>query len=549
MDQRFDRFCENLLTELWRENPVEATFFGIHDYDDLLGSFSKDSVTDFLDRRKRYLHELNTVHRLSKDLSPDQHDDLELLDDRFRVEEHWFGVWETHHRDPNHYLDIIMDGLFVLIIRDTLPLDRRIEHIRNRLGEVPRFIVEAMENLRRKPKEIPPLWIEMAIEHASAGLHFISDAIPAFVRQSAGHRNDVEESARRAAESIESFKSFLQDEITPLASGRYELGEAEFDFLLRRRHRLSQSPSDLLSTAERVADEVDWEMREITRAMRGTDDWTVVVEELKKSHPPEVELLSTYTSEVVELKRFLEEHDLVTLPGDEDLIIIETPLFMRHLIPYGAYIPPGPFEEEDRGHFMVTLPTKEDSGERRGEILMGHNSFALPITSLHEGYPGHHLQLVTSNRVSRGIRKISQSDLFAEGWALYCEQLMSETGYYTDPGTKLMQLKDLLWRSCRVMIDIGLHAGELEFTGAVDILVDRAGLEKSNAVSEVKRYTRSPTQPLTYLIGKMEILRLRELIRGLEGENFNLRTFHDRLLSYGTVPMDIIARRITKTVG
>ncbi len=544
MDPKFDRFCEDLLTDIWRENPVEATFFGIHDYDDLLGSFAEDSVSDFLDRRKQYLRELNTFRRQGGDLSPDQRDDIELLEDRFRVEDRQFGMWELHLRDPNLYLDMIMDGLFVLVIRDNPPLDRRIEHIRNRLGEIPRFIGEAMDNLRQKPKEIPPLWIDMAVEHASAGLHFISDAIPSFVRQSSKESSDVEESARGAAESIESFRIFLQDEIAPLASGRYELGEVEFDFLLKRRHRLPLSTSDLMSTAERVTVEVEREMREFARTMRGTENWSEVVEELKMTHPPEEKLLSTYTKEVERLKRFLEEHDLVTLPGEEDLFVIETPPFMRHMIPYGAYISPGPFEDDSRGHFMVTLPSKGDSAERRAEILMGHNSYSLTITSLHEGYPGHHLQLVTSNRVSRGIRKLCMSDLFAEGWALYCEQLMSEEGYYTDPATKLMQLKDLLWRACRVMIDVELHAGGLDFSSAVDMLVEKAGLEKSNAVSEVKRYTRSPTQPLTYLIGKIEILKLRDLVRGMEGEDFHLKSFHDRLLSYGTVPLDIIAGRI-----
>jgi hypothetical protein len=532
------------MKNLWKESPVEASYFGIHDYDDLLDSYSSDSVDDYLNRRKSYLAQLKSFSQEDEDLTPYQLDNLSLLVDKFSWERLMLEDYELHLKDPVLYLDTILEGLFILTIRESIPIQKRMKNIENRLRLVPRFLEEARSNLKINSRDVPPLWIDIANEHARAGLQFIESSIPTLAEGISDCENRIQEASGIAGESIRSFSDFLEEEIRRRASGDYFIGEEMFGFLLNWRHRLSQSPSDLIEMAERTIEEVEREMRHLARGIKQTEDWSVVVEELKNVHPHEDSVLEAYTDEVKRLKEFLQEKDLVTLPDGENLNIVETPVFMRSLIPYAAYISPGPFEDDLDGFFLVTAPQAGASEEQTRENLQGHNSYGLPITSLHEGYPGHHLQLVISNMVSRGIRKIFTSSLFAEGWALYCEEMMHEEGYYNDPGIRLMQLKDLLWRACRVVIDIRLHSGDLDFEGAVDMLVEVARLEKSNAIAEVKRYTRSPTQPLTYLTGKLEILKFRDRLMSEKQDQFDLKSFHDQLLSYGTVPLDIISRQM-----
>ncbi|MEO0225767.1 MAG: DUF885 domain-containing protein, partial [candidate division WOR-3 bacterium] len=174
------------------------------------------------------------------------------------------------------------------------------------------------------------------------------------------------------------------------------------------------------------------------------------------------------------------------------------------------------------------------------EVLRGHPVYGIPIIALHEGYPGHHLQLVYSNRTKRKIRKLFGSSVFAEGWALYCEEMMAEVGFYSDPRTKLLKLKDQLWRACRIIIDIGLHTEKINFDEAVNILVNDAKLERVHAEKEVTRYTFTPTQPLSYLIGKKQILEFRHDYETKLGRSFRLKDFHDQLLSFGTIPVVLI---------
>jgi uncharacterized protein (DUF885 family) len=131
-----------------------------------------------------------------------------------------------------------------------------------------------------------------------------------------------------------------------------------------------------------------------------------------------------------------------------------------------------------------------------------------------------------------------------EGWALYCEEMMGEEGFYTDPRTSLLQLKDYLWRSCRVFIDVGLHTGALTFEEAVRVLVDVVRINPQSAAGEVKRYTKTPTQPLSYAVGKREILGIREELRRKEGRDFSLKSFHRRLLQFGSIPPRLVRERI-----
>jgi uncharacterized protein (DUF885 family) len=545
VDQKFEAFCDGILDDLWRENPVEASYYGVHDYDDKLASYSRDAVSDYLSRRKGYLRDLESFRSSTQALTPYQEDNLTLLIDRFTVEERWFDDFEIHLKNPVLYIYMILDGLFIHTIKESLPIQRRLEHIEGRLMEIPRVIGEAKVNLSRGSKHVPPIWIEMAKEQAMAGLHFIGKSIPSFVREYTGKAGGLDRAVKTADQAISAFIRYLDDEISPRASGHFATGESMFKFLLSRRLRLTESPDDLLRMAENVAGKTDREMREIARDMKGTENWEEVVNELKLKHPPEDGVLAEYSNEVMKLVEFIREKDLVTIPDGEKLNIIETPIFMKNMIPYAAYIPPGPFEDDLNGYFLVTAPSKDLAEDKKMENLMGHNLCSIPVTSLHEGYPGHHLQIITSNLVSTGVRRLFDSDLFAEGWALYCEEMMNEMGYYTDPGTRLIQLKDLLWRACRVMIDVRLHTGDLDLEGAVNILVDVARLEKSNAIAEVKRYSMSPTQPLTYLTGKLEIIKLREKLKAREKGAFDLKAFHDHLLSFGTVPLDIVSNRMT----
>ena len=160
------------------------------------------------------------------------------------------------------------------------------------------------------------------------------------------------------------------------------------------------------------------------------------------------------------------------------------------------------------------------------------------MIACHEGYPGHHLQLTVSADNSSLARKSLRSNLMVEGWGLYVEELMTELGYLDAPATRLLRLKDLLWRAARVMVDVGLSTGEMTFDEAVAFMVDKPRLESPNAIAEVRRYTLNPLQPSSYALGRAAIIDLRDRAKAA---GWGMRVFHDRLLAAGSLPPKLLA--------
>jgi uncharacterized protein (DUF885 family) len=263
--------------------------------------------------------------------------------------------------------------------------------------------------------------------------------------------------------------------------------------------------------------------------------------EIRTDHPTVEDLVPAYQRAMEASRAFVVEHDLLTLPPGEHLHIVETPAFIRPLYPFAGYVMAGPFEPKQLGIFWVTPVPPGLAPAQTETLLRGHPHAKIPIMAVHEGYPGHHIQMTWGNGAPSLPRKLGYplANLFIEGWAFYCEEMMEREGFLTDPRGRLMRLAEQLWRACRIVIDVGLNCRDLSFDDAVTMLVDVARLEPPNARAEVQRYTQSPTQPMSYLLGKREILHIADECRAREvaaGRAFALKPFHDALLACGSLP-------------
>jgi uncharacterized protein (DUF885 family) len=209
---------------------------------------------------------------------------------------------------------------------------------------------------------------------------------------------------------------------------------------------------------------------------------------------------------------------------------------MREHFPTAAYSSPGAFEKRQRGTFWVNDlgATKKDPAEKLREE---RQHFGLELTSAHEGYPGHHLQFAIQNRHQSHIRRLSSHAIFYEGWTMWCEKLAVEKGWVKGPHAqlaRLQQLHDALWRAYRIIIDCGLHSGKLTHEAAAQMLVEGVGFTSARARADVNWYTCQPTVPMSYLLGRLELERVKSHL--IEGEGWSLRKFHDWALSHGAVP-------------
>jgi uncharacterized protein (DUF885 family) len=209
---------------------------------------------------------------------------------------------------------------------------------------------------------------------------------------------------------------------------------------------------------------------------------------------------------------------------------------MREHFPTAAYSSPGAFEGRQRGIFWVNDlgATKKDPAEKLREE---RQHFGLELTSAHEGYPGHHLQFAIQNRNPSRIRRLCGHAIFYEGWTMWCEKLAIEKGWVAGPHSslaRLQQLHDALWRAYRIVIDCGLHSGKLTHEAAAQILVKGVGFTPARARADVNWYTAQPTVPMSYLLGRLELERVKKKL--IEGEGWSLRKFHEWALGQGAIP-------------
>jgi uncharacterized protein (DUF885 family) len=191
------------------------------------------------------------------------------------------------------------------------------------------------------------------------------------------------------------------------------------------------------------------------------------------------------------------------------------------------------------GHYYVTPVTDSDE-------LREHNWVSLENTSVHESYPGHHLQFTVANSIRESStlpRLMNESSVFYEGWALYCEQLMQEQGFLNTKEHRFVMLKDRIWRALRIIIDVKTQSGRLSYDEATDLMVRELHFPRSQAQGDLNWYSQSPATPMGYALGWSMINRIREQQKKKLGSRFSLRDFHDRLLSAGSISLPLVEKR------
>lgn len=547
MNQEFNQLVDEILQFLWSDSPVFATFMGIHTYDGELDRMGPDHRTHSIIKKKEYRHKLDDFQQQKSSLVDAMGKmDLIILRNSLSVDIELQEKAKRVMRDASVYPQIALFGIYILILRETSPLETRAHSILGRLRQIPRLMEEGMENLRHG-ENIPKVWTDIGIEVANSGKSFFAQIIPPLAEKASDLQSDLLSANTGAQQAIENYLQFLQQELLPKSTGNFALGRNLFQFLLNTDHQLSYSVDELLDMGNDMIAQTQEKIYRTARGINSMISWREILQESKIEHPPAKDLIQYYRQSMEECRQFVIEKNLLTIPENQSLQVIETPPFERGTTPYAAYIPPAPFEEKQNGFFWVTPVDTTQSKDHQEEQLQGHSIYGIPITVAHEAYPGHHVQLCHTNRLSSKVRRQFGTNVFIEGWALYCEELMWEHGFYTDPKIRLMQLKYILMRACRVVIDVKLHTGQMTFDEAVNMLVDVAALERVNAIGEVKRYTQSPTQPMSYLAGKMALMDLRKEYRNKKGKQFNLKEFHDKLLSYGSVPIKLIREDILKS--
>jgi uncharacterized protein (DUF885 family) len=528
-----ERLTREYLDLVFETFPTEATLLGRHEHDDRLEDLTEAGLDAFAGRLADLRRRVASVEPADEEEAVDRDALAAAISDVLFVKE----VEQPWHRNPFEAATALPASILLLVARDFAPLEQRLTSAAQRLEQAPRFLAQAKALLDRP---CPALWRQMAVAAAGGGAEFLAGTLgPLATGTEVAGR--VAAAAADAAAALRDFASWLEGEHADRfpEDAPFAIGEAAQARKLREVHCFDTSPAGFLAIGEAQVAEITATLAEHAGKL-GTDDWSAKLDELKGDHPDPDGLLPAYRRELERLEAFVFEEDLATNP-EAAALVEATPEFLRPVMGYAAYLPAGPFDPWQQGYFWVTPPA-DDAG------LRDHAFAYIPAVSAHEGYPGHHLQLTSVNRLRSVTRRAIRSPVMIEGWGLYTEQLMHDVGYYDDRA-RLAQLAMRLLRALRIVLDMELQSGELPYEAAVARAVSVGRVGESTARSEVARYSMTPTQPFSYLVGCLELERLRAASQARLGDAFRLRRFHDRVLSYGNMPPTLVARAITAADG
>ena len=521
-----------------RQSPTSATAVGIHDFDHMLEDFSPMGIS-------RMKESLKTHRQTLDEIDFDQLDDqakikYHLMDQRMESSRLFIETTRPYQKDPAFYSEFSIQSVFLLLMREFAPLSDRLEAASDRMDEIPRLLESAMENLDNPPEVFTRVAIEM-VEGAGA---LYDSLIPRMAQDLPKVRDKVMASKDRARAALKKYRQFLENDLLPRSKGDFAIGAPLMDKILTGENFLDYGSEELWKVGSRELELCEQKIERFVRDEYKTQrPWREVFRETKENHPPADKLLATYVEYLQKARQFVEENHVVKFPGRETLKAMDTPKFSRVMTPHAAYMPPAAFEEDQTGYLMVTPVDTSQPVEQQEAQLRDSSYGKIQYVSLHEAYPGHHLQLVYANSITDPLIKRTMNGIFIEGWAFYCEEIMNQLGYLDREG-KLCQLEAAYWRALRILLDVGLHTRRFNLDGAYEFLKSKVDWSPIIAKSELKRYTRMPTQALSYYTGKLEIFGLRDKYKEKAGGNFDMGSFHQDLLSCGALPPKVIGWKL-----
>jgi uncharacterized protein (DUF885 family) len=559
-DSRLATFFKDFLEAEFRERPLEATLLGDHRFDDQLDDVSAARQAAWLARYRKARVDLTRVVDRTK-LSKSGQVDYDILAHHLtRL------VWLSEHSnpyetDPRVYNAYISDSIYLLLAQSTLPRDKALASALGRMVHIPKIIAAARINL----KNPPAVYVDTALRQNRGSISFYKTGLVEMAGDSP-LRQRIKEEADRIVPVLEEYQTFLEKDLLPRAKGEWRVGKEFFARKLELELDAGLTADQVLTDAEAEFTRVEREMVVVARQLWFTaypgrplppDDEvgrrqlvSLVLAHFNREHGQPEDLVRDARQTVVGIKAFIKANDILRLPQPDRCQVLEMPEFQRgNSVAFLNQAPP--LDRDAASVYAISPPPRDWDARRVTSFLEEYNTRMIQMLTIHEAYPGHYVQLEYSNRHPSLIRRVLFSGVFAEGWAVYTEQMMLDQGYGKgDLVLRLNQLKWYLRAVANAILDHKMHCTDLTDEQALKFLTERAYQSEGEAVGKIIRAKQSSCQLSTYFVGRMAFYRLRQQIQREQGDAFQLGRFHEAVLDHGTLPVkylpDLVRDRLQR---
>ncbi len=548
-------FFQTYLDKWFAAEPLAATHLGDHRFDDKLDDLTPEA------RASRNKLDRETLAELTQSIDPaklsrDGRIDFEIFRHSLETSIWMYEHFKPFEDDPRVYGDYLSESVYLLFTQSTLPQETNLKNALARMALIPKVVDTARSTIKNPPK----VKTETAIRQTDGAISFYSDEIFSLTGSPRG-QGEMAEKASTIVEALKSHKKFLKDEILPRSTEKWRVGRDLFVKKLELELDSGISADEVLKEAESEAERVEREMAVVARQLWWTtfpgevvppDDVAGrremtrrVLSALAKNHGTTDRLVADARGTVREIKDFIRDRKILTLPDPDRCQIIEMPEFMRGNSV--AYLNPSPpLDRKGASEYAISPPPADWTPKQVQSYLEEYNASMLKILTVHEAYPGHYVQLAYSNRHPSLIRRVLSSGTFAEGWAVYTEQMMLDQGFgQGDLSLRLHQLKFYLRAVINAILDRKMHVEGISDAEAMELLVGRGFQTEGEALGKVIRSKQSACQLSTYFVGRTAFYRLRQKVQRSQGERFDLARFHEAVLSHGTLPVKYLPELVT----
>ncbi|HYD84980.1 MAG TPA: DUF885 domain-containing protein, partial [Opitutus sp.] len=539
------------IESLLEARPETATQLGEHRFDDRLTDYSAAALAAREAALRAQIAALEKIDAAA--LTGANRIDAQIL--RLELGSMLFVLTEEkpHTWNPLPYNDSLANSIYLLTAREFAPAEMRLRSAAKRLEAIPRVVAQIKATLKNPPR----IHTETAIQQTAGAIALVREELEPLLAQAPSMREELAPAQAVAVAALEDYKAWLEREVLPKANGEFRLGEEKFRKKLRFALDSELAPDEILRRAER-------ELETTTKAMYATarplfenyfpaastaerEDRPrvikAVLDRLAEQRPTDATVVARATEITEAATAFVREKNLVTVP-ETPLKIIVLPEFQRGVAI--AYCDsPGALESEGETYFAVSPTPANWTEARRVSFFREYNDYMLHDLAVHEAMPGHYLQIAHANafRAPTLVRAVFASGTFIEGWAVYAEHVMADAGF-GGPEVKLQQLKMRLRAIINAILDNKVHTAGMTEKEALDMMIRRGFQEEGEAVGKWRRACQSSTQLSTYFVGAAEHDDMRAAAERKEGTAFDLKRYHDRVLSFGSPAVKYVRQEL-----
>jgi uncharacterized protein (DUF885 family) len=513
----------------WRNQnyPVFASDAGLHTWDNKLTDYSLSALL----ARRLHVKELLGKVRGMQTTSWSKDDRIDWLLFRAQLDGVAFfdRVIDFEETDPQTYVNECSNGIFSLLKKEYDTPRNRSLAATARLKQMP-FVIELGKHNLTKPVQ---LYARLAIDSARSIDTLFTDSLMTLTKDlSPTEKSDLIKARDEALASIHGYADWLERRLPGMIPFK-PMGEENYNYLLKNIYLLPLDAKQLEMLGQ----------TELAR-YRGLesmlpDPSLADPNPARSANVPKDQeaFLKAYESRETEMINFLKDNHLVTLPSYLGRFEIrQLPAAFKPTSPGGFMNPPGVYDQDPSGFYFI--PTYNAAS--KNFYIRAAIEDPRPILG-HEGIPGHFLQLSIANHLTNEIRRQHGDGIFVEGWALYGEEMLMRTGLYPVNSASQGQILRLSrYRAARVGVDVNLQTGKWTFEQAVQYFMEAGGLDREAAEGEAAGAAASPSQKITYMTGKWQIMRLLGKYRDKQGANFRLGQFHDDLIKIGSLPLSVV---------